>query len=54
MLQVVAFLNTNFSSKIDIEESDEYVAEFVKEMGFGNFNNLYLEIENIQIKNLKW
>ena len=45
MLQIVAQLNTNYSSESDIEDiSDDYVAKFVKEMGFDNFNDFYLEI----------
>ena len=53
MLQIVALLNTNYSSESDIENtSDNYGAKFVKEIGFDNFNDLYLETENIQIKNL--
>ena len=55
MLQIVALLNTNYSPESNIEDvSDGYVAEFVEEMNFDNFYNLYLEIEITQIKNLKW
>ena len=54
-LQIVTLLNTNYSTESDIEDiSDDCVAEFRKEMGFDNFSDLYLEIENTQIKNLKW
>ena len=55
MLQIVALLNTNYSSESEIEDiSDDCVAEFVEEKNFDNFDDLCLEIENTQIKNLKW
>ena len=54
MLQIVALLNTNYSSESEIEDiSDDCVAEFVEEKNFDNFDDLCLEIENTQIKNLK-
>lgn len=54
MLQIVALLNTNYSRESNIEDvSDGCVAEFVEEMNFDNFYDLYVEIENTQIKNLK-
>ena len=54
MLKIVSLLKDNYSSASDIEDiSDNCVAEFVEEMGFDNFNDLYLENENTQIKNLK-
>ena len=55
MLQIITLLNASYSSESDIEGiSDDCVAEFVEEIGFDYFNDLYLEIENTQIKNLKW
>ena len=55
MLQIVALLNTDYSRESNIEDvSDGCVAEFVEEMNFDNFYDLYVEIENTQIKNLKW
>lgn len=55
MFEIVALLNTNYTSESHIEDiSDDCVAEFVEEMGFDNFNDLNLEIKNTQIKNLKW
>lgn len=54
MLQIVALLNTDYSRESNIEDvSDDCVAEFVEEMNFDNFYDLYVEIENTQIKNLK-
>ena len=55
MFQIVALLNTNYLRESEIEDiSDDRVSEFVKEMNFDNFSNLYLEIKYTQIKNLKW
>ena len=54
MLQIVALLNTDYSRESNIEDvSDDCVTEFVEEMNFDNFYDLYVEIENTQIKNLK-
>lgn len=54
MLQIVALLNTDYSRESNIEDvSDDCVAEFVEEMNFDNFYDLYVEIENTQIKNLE-
>ena len=54
MLQIVVLLNTNYSNESDIEDiSDDCIIEFVNEMNFDSFTNLYLEIENTQV-NLKW
>lgn len=55
ILQIVALLNNNCLSKTDIEDiSDDCVAECLEEMGFDNFSDLYLKIENRQINKLKW
>ena len=54
-LQIVALLNNNYLSKTDIEDiSDDCVVEFLEEMGFDNFSDLYLKIENTQINKVKW
>lgn len=54
MLQIVALLNTDYSRESNIEDvSDDCVTEFVEEMNFDNFYDLYVEIENTQIKNLE-
>lgn len=55
ILQIVALLNNNYLSKTDIEDiSDDCVVEFLEEMGFDNFSDLYLKTENTQINKLKW
>ena len=55
ILQIVALLNNNYLSKTDIEDiSDDCVVEFLEEIGFDNFSDLYLKIENTQINKLKW
>lgn len=51
----VALLNNNYLSKTDIEDiSDDCVVEFLEEIGFDNFSDLSLKIENTQINKLKW
>ena len=51
MLQIVVLLNTNYSSESDIEDiSGDCIIGFVSEMNFDNFTDLYLEIENTQVK----
>ena len=53
MLQIV--VNTNYSSESDIGNTyDDCMVQFVNEMNFDSFINLYLEIENTQLKNIKW
>ena len=55
MLQIVVLVNTNYSSESDIGNiSDDCMVQFVNEMNFDNFINLYLKIENTQLKNIKW
>ena len=55
MLQIAILLNSNYSNGSDIEDiSDDWVIEVVNEMNFDSFTNLYLEIENTYLKNLKW
>ena len=55
ILQIAVLLNTIYSNENDIEDiSDDCVEEFVEEIGFDYFNNLYLKIEKTQIKNLIW
>ena len=51
MLQLVALLNTNYSSESDIEDiSDDCVAEFVEEMGF---ETLKIFISRLKIRKKK-
>ena len=53
MFQIVSLLNANYSKDSDIEDiSDDCVAEFVSEMNFDSFADLYLEVENTEIKNM--
>ena len=55
MLQIAILLNSNYSNGSDIEDiSEDCVIEVVNEMNFDSFANLYLEIENTSVKNLKW
>ena len=55
ILQIVVLLNTNYSDESDIEDiSDDCIIKFVNEINFDSFTDLYLEIENTQVKNLKW
>ena len=55
MLQIVVLLNNNYSNESDIEgKFDDCITEFVNAMNFDSFDDLYLEIENNELKNLKW
>ena len=54
-LQILALLNGNYSKDSDIEDtSDDCVAEFVNEINFDSFAELYLKVENTEIKNMRW
>ena len=51
----MTLLNTNYSRESDIEDiSVNSIAEFVDEMNFDSFSELFLEVENTEIKNIKW
>ena len=51
----MTLLNTNYSRENDIEDiSVNSIAEFVDEMNFDSFSELFLEVENTEIKNIKW
>ena len=53
MLQIVFLLNTRYSNESDIEYIlDDCIAEFVNEMNFESFPDLFLEIENTEVKNI--
>ena len=55
MLRIVVLLNANYSKESDVEDiSDNSIIEFINEYGFENFEDLFLEIENTQVKNAKW
>ena len=54
MLRIVVLLNTNYSKENDMEDiSDHCIIEFINEYSFESFKDLFLEIENIQVKNNK-
>ena len=54
-LQIVVLLNTSYSNESDVEDiSDDCISEFVNEMNFDSFSNLFLEVENTEIKIMKW
>ena len=54
MLRIVVLLNANYSKESDVEDiSDDSIIEFINEYGFENFEDLFLEIENTQVKNAK-
>ena len=55
MLQILALLNANYSKDSDIEDiSYDCVADFVNEINFDSFAELYLNVENTEIKNMRW
>ena len=55
MLQIVVLLNTSDSNESDIQGiSDECINDFVNEMSFGSFSDLFLEIKNTAVKNIVW
>ena len=53
MLQIVVLLNTSHLNETDIEDNlDDCIVEFVNEMSFVSFSDLFLEIENAEVKNV--
>ena len=55
MLQIVVLLNASYSNESDIEDiSDDCIAESVNEMSFESFSDCFLEIENMEVKNIGW
>ena len=55
MLQIVVLLNTSYSSESNIQDISDYcIAEFVNEMSFEGFSDLFLEIENTEVKKIGW
>ena len=55
MLQIFVLLNTSYSNESDLEDiSNDCIAEFVNEMSIESFSDLFLEIENIEVKNIGW
>ena len=48
-------LNNNYSKDTKVSDiSDDSVTEFIDEYEFESFEDLYLDIENTQVKNAKW
>ena len=55
MLQIVILLNTSYSDESDIEDIlNVCIAEFVNEMNFESFSDLFLENENTEVKIIGW
>ena len=55
MLRIVVLLNDNYSKGTEIGNiSDGCIAEFLDECEFESSEDLYLDIENTQVKNAKW
>ena len=55
MLRVVVLLNTNYSKESDVEDiSDDCLIEFINEINNDSFEKIILEIENTEIRNMKW
>ena len=51
MLRTVILLKTDYSRESDVEDiSNDCMIEFINEYGFENFEDLFLEIENTQVK----
>ena len=49
---MVSLLQTSYSSESNIEDKlDDCIAEFVKDKNFENFSELFLEIEDTEVKN---
>ena len=55
MLRIVVLLNDNYSKDTEAGDiSNDCIAEFTDEYEFESFVDLYLDIENTQVKNAKW
>ena len=55
MLRIVVLLKDNYSKDTEVGDiSDDCIAEFIDEYEFESFEDLYLDIENTQVKNSKW
>ena len=52
---MASLLQTSYSSESNIEDKlDDCIAEFVKDKNFENFSELFLEIEDTEVKNTGW
>ena len=55
MLRIVDLLKTNYLKESDVEDiSDDCMGEFVHEIYIDSFEEIFLEIENMEIRNMKW
>ena len=55
MRRIVVLLNDNYSKDTEAGDiSNDCIAEFIDEYEFECFVDLYLDIENTQVKNAKW
>ena len=55
MLHATSLLNSSYPSESDIENiMDNCVVEFLEETNFNNFAEVFLEIPNTKIKNIRW
>ena len=55
MLRIVVLLNTNYLKESDVEDiSDNCMIEFINEINIDSFEEIFLEIENTEIRNMKW
>ena len=55
MLRIVVLLNDNYSKDTEAGDiSNDCIAEFTDEYELESFVDLYLDIENTQVKNAKW
>ena len=54
MPKIVVLFNDNYSKETKVGDiSDDGIAEFIDEYEFESFEDLYLDIENTQVKNAK-
>ena len=55
MLRIVVLLNTNYLKESDVEDiSDNCMIEFINEINIDSFEEIFLEIKNTEIRNMKW
>ena len=55
LLHVSSLLNSSYSSESDTENIiDDCVVEFLEETNFNDFAEVFLEISNTKIKNIRW
>ena len=53
--KVSSLLNASYSPKSDMGDiMDHCIIEFLEETNFTDFSEVYLEISNIKIQNIRW